>query len=431
MKKISFLRLLVITILGFALTFSSNIQDPPLMTYKVRQLAPDLPNTALGFLGFVGLLVAMVVQPIIGVFSDRAQTRLGRRLPFIIGGAILIAAALFLLAAAPSLWMLVLGVIFIQFASNVLQGPWQALIPDLVPESQRGTASSLKAAMDIIALVAGGAVAGMILGEKGIARWGESAIYVAASAPVILFAIFVTLTAIWAREKGVSQQPGDASSPAPEQAAQRSVGEALRNAFYVNFRERPVFGWWFANRILFWGAFIAINTFLINYLQDVILMTKAEAQSFYGTLKVILGGALVLLALVAGWLSDRFGRKPVMLTSGLVAFVGVFILLFVRDRTLITIGGAVVGMGVGAFLSASWALATDVVPRQEAARYLGIANIATCIGSGGARLLGGVMIDPLNAAFHSSSVGYLSLFALAAVFFLVSSLVVIPLPRKS
>ena len=56
MKKLSFLRLLVISLLGFALTFSSNIQDPPLMTYKVRQLAPNLPNTTLGILGFIGLL---------------------------------------------------------------------------------------------------------------------------------------------------------------------------------------------------------------------------------------------------------------------------------------------------------------------------------------------------------------------------------------
>ncbi len=97
MKKISFLRMLVISLLGFALTFSSNIQDPPLMTFKVRQLAPDLPNTTLGILGFIGLLVAMAVQPIVGVFSDRAHTKLGRRLPFIIGGAVLIAASLFLL----------------------------------------------------------------------------------------------------------------------------------------------------------------------------------------------------------------------------------------------------------------------------------------------------------------------------------------------
>lgn len=422
MKKISFLRMFVISLLGFALTFSSNIQDPPLMTFKVRQLAPDLPNTTLGILGFIGLLVAMVVQPIVGVFSDRARTQLGRRLPFIIGGAVLIAASLFLLAAAPVLWMLLLGVILIQFSSNVLQGPWQALIPDLVPESQRGQASSLKAVMDILALVIGGMVAGMILGEGGIARWGENAVYVAAAAPTVVFFVFVVLTALWARE-----QEGQAS----EEIASRSIGQALKNTFYVNFRQHPVFGYWFANRILFWGAFIAINSFLINYLVDVIGMSEAGAQGFYGRLKVILGGALMVLALIAGWISDRFGRKPVVLTAGLVSFVGATLFLFVRDPILLTVAGAIVGMGVGTFITASWALATDIVPRQEAARYLGIANIATCIGSGMARLLGGVLIDPINRALGSSSSGYLLLYSLAALFFLASALVVLPLPKKS
>ena len=87
-------------------------------------------------------------------------------------------------------------------------------------------------------------------------------------------------------------------------------------------------------------------------------------------------------------------------------------------------------MGIGAFITVSWALATDIVPRAEAARYLGIANIATCIGSGVARLLGGVLIDPINHLLGSSSSGYLALFILAAICFLVSALVVIPLPNK-
>jgi MFS family permease len=420
MKKISFLQMLVISLLGFALTFSSNIQDPPLMTYKVRQLT-NLPNTALGFLGFIGLLVAMAVQPIIGVFSDRARTKLGRRLPFIIGGAALIAASLFLLALAPNLWILLLGVIFIQFSSNILQGPWQALIPDLVPEPQHGQASSLKAVMDIIATVVAGAVAGILLGTTGQKLFGESAIYVTAAAPVVVFILFITLTTIWARE-----QPGAINAA----VASRSVGEALKNAFHVDFRENPIFGWWFANRILFWGSFIAINAFLINYLVDVIRMKPEAAQSFYGTLKVILGAALIVMALAAGWLSDKFGRKPVMLIAGLVAFSGAVLILFVRNQTLITIAGGTIGMGIGAFLAASWALAADIVPPAEAARYLGIANIATCIGSGVARLLGGVLIDPINRALGSNSSGYLLLFALAALCFLLSALVIIPLPNK-
>ena len=422
MKKISFLRMLIISLLGFALTFSSNIQDPPLMTFKVRQLAPNLPNTTLGILGFIGLLVAMAVQPIVGVFSDRARTKLGRRLPFLIGGAVLITASLFLLAAAPTLWVLLLGVILIQFSSNILQGPWQALIPDLVPESQRGTASSLKAVMDIIALVVGGLVAGKIL-SAGIERWGNNGVYLAAAVPSVVFFVFVIFTAIWAREKG---DEGSGS----ESLEGKTVGEALKGAFYVNFRENRIFGWWFANRILFWGAFIAINSFLINYLMDVIKMTQSDAQSFYGNLKVILGGALIVLALVSGVLSDKFGRKPVMLIAGLVAFAGSFLLLLVRSTTLITMAGGIVGMGVGSFLSASWALATDIVPQAEAARYLGIANIATCIGSGAARLLGGVLIDPINKLLGSSSLGYLSLFILATICFLASALVIIPLPNK-
>ncbi len=98
---------------------------------------------------------------------------------------------------------------------------------------------------------------------------------------------------------------------------------------------------------------------------------------------------------------------------------------------MITLAGAVVGMGVGTFLSASWALATDIVPREEAARYLGIANIATCIGSGVARLLGGVLIDPINRALGSSTSGYLFLFGLATTFFFVSVLVLNSITKSS
>ena len=86
-------------------------------------------------------------------------------------------------------------------------------------------------------------------------------------------------------------------------------------------------------------------------------------------------------------------------------------------KPLITVAGAIIGMGIGAFITVSWALATDIVPANEAARYLGIANIATCIGSGVARLLGGVLIDPINKALGSSSSGYLLLFALATICF--------------
>jgi len=168
----------------------------------------------------------------------------------------------------------------------------------------------------------------------------------------------------------------------------------------------------------------------LTYSIDVLHMVEADAQKFVGNLSIILGGALVAVTLPSGWLADRFGRKPIVIISGITAFLGTVFLLMVRNTTLITIAAGIIGMSIGAFLSANWALVTDIVPREEAARYLGIANIATAGGSALARLLGGTLIDPLNAAFNSTSIGYIIVYSIAGVFFLLSSFVILPLPGK-
>jgi MFS family permease len=418
MKRLAFLRLFAICAIGFALTLSSNMQEPAVITHKVLQLAPDRPNTALGFTGFAGLVVAMLVQPIVGVFSDRAHTRLGRRLPYMIGGVILVAASLYVIALAPAFAVLVLGVLLIQFSSNIVQGPWQALIPDLVPETQRGQASGIKAMFDILAFIVGRSVAGQLMGH--FPEWGEKAVIATVTVPIVIFIIALVITSIWGREK----EEQDVRAPA------QSIGQALRKSFSVDFHTVPTFGWWFANRFLFWAGFIFLNTFLLTYSIDVLHMVEADAQKFVGNLSIILGGALVAVTLPSGWLADRFGRKPIVIISGITAFLGTVFLLMVRNTTLITIAAGIIGMSIGAFLSANWALVTDIVPREEAARYLGIANIATAGGSALARLLGGTLIDPLNAAFNSTSIGYIIVYSIAGVFFLLSSFVILPLPGK-
>ena len=420
MKSLSFFRLLAITAFSFALTLVSNTLEPAVLGHKVLELVPDRRNTALGFATFAGLIVAILAQPIVGVFSDRTRSRLGRRLPYLIAGTLMVIACLYLIALAPAFGLVVLGIMLIQVASNTVQGPWQALIPDLVPEAQRGRASGLKAMLDILAFVVGRQVAGQLVGRYP--QWGETAILIAVTVPVVVYLIGLAVTAVWARE----------SSPeAAAQAPQRSVREAIASTFSVDFRAHPAFGWWFANRILFWAAFIALSTFLLFFMIDVEGMAEAEAQKYVGTLSTLLGAALVIVTLPSGWLADRVGRKPVVITSGVVAALGAGIILIARQVNLLTVGGVIVGLGVGLFMSANWALVTDIVPRQEAARYLGIANIATAGGSAVARFLGGALIDPLNRLTGSTSTGYFTVYAIAAGFFLLSALVVIPLPSAS
>src|SRR4030065_1737716 len=81
MKRISFLRLLGVTILGFALTLVSNTLEPAVLGRKVIELVPEGPNTALGLTTFAGLIGAVLVQPIVGGFSDRPRSRRGRGAP--------------------------------------------------------------------------------------------------------------------------------------------------------------------------------------------------------------------------------------------------------------------------------------------------------------------------------------------------------------
>jgi MFS family permease len=418
MKKLPFVRLLALSALGFALTVLSNTLEPAVIGHKVLELVPDGRNTALGFTTFAGLIVAILVQPIVGVLSDRTRSRWGRRMPYFAIGTVMVIGCLLLIALAPDFYMLVAGMLLIQLASNTVQGPWQALIPDHVPESQRGQASSVKATYDILALIVGRLVAGQLVGQ--FPKWGEAAIIAAIAVPSVLFIVALIITAISAHESP------DMATHAPDQ----TVKQALARSFSVDFRAHPAFGWWFANRLLFWAAFIALNTFLLFFAIDVIKMPQDEAQRYIGQLSTALGAALVIVSIPAGWLADRIGRKPLIVAAGLIAAAGTVVILVAHDLTFITIAVVIIGIGIGMFLAANWALITDIVPRNEAARYLGIANIATAGGSAIARLMGGIIIDPLNRALGSTSAGYIALYAIAALFFLISALVVIPLPTK-
>ena len=423
MKHLSFPRLLALMTFGFALTMLSNTLEPAVLGHKVLELVPDRRNTALGFTTFAGLLVAILVQPIVGVLSDRTRSHWGRRLPYFALGTLLVIVCLLLIALAPDFALVVAGVLLIQLASNTVQGPWQALIPDQVPESQRGRASGIKATLDILAFIIGRLIAGQLVGRYE--QWGQTAILAAIAVPSVIFLVALGVTAITAREA-----PEAAANPSTRTST-RTMRQALAGSFRVDFHAHPAFGWWFANRLLFWAAFIALQTFLLFYAIDVIKLQQDEAQRYISLLTTVLGAALVLVSIPSGWISDRLGRKPVVVAAGLIATVGTTALLIVRDLNLIVIAATVVGIGIGMFLSANWALVTDIVPRNEAARYLGIANIATAGGSAIARFLGGALIDPLNQALGSTSAGYIALYAIAAVFFLLSAVVIIPLPTPA
>jgi MFS family permease len=415
MKSLSLPRLLSLTVMGFALGLVSATLEPALLGYKILELTPERRNTLLGFTTFVGLVVAGLTQPVMGALSDRTRTHWGRRLPFMFSGAIGLIIALIWIAAAPTFALLLSGVVLLQIASNTVQGPWQALVPDQVPDQQRGLAAGMKLLWEGMAAVVGRVIAGYLIGLTPI--WGRAAVGAAIAVPAIGLIIALAITAC-----GVHSAPSD--NPI---GPRRSIGTALTHTFSVDLRAHPAFGWWFLNRMFFWCAMIAVSIFLLFFAIDVVGLTEAEAQRYIALASGVLGVALLVCAVPASRLADRVPRQPLVFAAGLSACAGTLIVLLTRELAVMLIGGALIGAGTGVFLIASWALITEIVPRAEAARYLGIANLAAAIGSASARLIGGMLIDGVNAANDSTSTGYLTVYSIAAGLFLLSAIAAIPL----
>lgn len=84
-----------------------------------------------------------------------------------------------------------------------------------------------------------------------------------------------------------------------------------------------------------------------------------------------------MLVFPAVWLSARFGRRRLNLLAGALIVPGIFRLVFARGVSFLLVFGGLIGMGTGIFLSANWALLTDLIPQEKAGKYLGFTHLAT------------------------------------------------------
>jgi MFS family permease len=117
------------------------------------------------------------------------------------------------------------------------------------------------------------------------------------------------------------------------------------------------------------------------------------------------------------------GRKRLVGISGVVAGVGNLLLLstiWMPNLIMIYVAGTIIGVGTGLFMTANWALGTDLAPREEAGRYLGVSNLAGAgagiVGAG----IGGLVADYLNG--FRPGLGYFTIFACYALLFVLSSI---------
>jgi MFS family permease len=412
----------------------------------------DNKGTALSILLTAGLIFAIVVQPAAGALSDRWTARLGRRRPFMIGGTVLdllflaglawvfaqpltyagiAMPAWFPLTTNADYWFLFLAYCGLQFSSNIAHGAAQGLIPDLLPEAQRGAASGVKAFIDIFMIIIVGIVTGtLLLGNEAWVPIFRNQMVIAAIAIFLL--VFLAVNVVGIRERPITRA----------EVPTTSVGAALKRTFAISRQRDPDYIWLIVSRLFILGGMGIVTNFVLYYFQYVLFKGQpnadVEANQLLGSMLIIVGGMICIVSIPAGILSDRWGRKPFTALGGILAAVGAVAFIFVRNRVVLAVGplaltdlllaGMFLGIGVGLFNSVNWAWATDLVPDKEAARYLGISNLAT----GGSQILGflgGVVLDIFSRA-QLGDLGYTVTFVLGALWLLVG-VVVLPKVRET
>lgn len=454
MKRMRWFDYITINIYWLGQSLASASMTPIVLPFLVASFVPpELKATYYGRLRVVGLAVAMMIQPMAGLLSDRSTLRWGRRRPYIAMGTLLNMVSLIILGMVTNYWALLAACITLQFSSNIAHGALQGLIPDLVPEDQRGRASGVKAVMEllpslmvmgigplvdkgylwaVIGIIMAFRLAGMLITVLAVR---EEPLRERVTAPlarpllqiVALTFIFVAVTQ--ASERLVALVGKFVGTTAMQLAAvglaglAAMAGSVLLGVYFSakvglgkDVQKHPSFIWWVVNRLLFLAAVGSIQSFAQYFLSDVLGVRNAATMA--SMVMGVVALFLLISAPISGWLSDRFGRMRLVMASGLIAAAGTFLLLVSFSIPMVLISGCIIGIGAGTFMATNWALGTDLVPPAEAGRYLGISNLAGAgagiVGAG----IGGPMADFFNA--YQKGLGYVVIFAIYGVLCLLS-----------
>ena len=370
-----------ITIFGLAMTALWSSLHSIILPLRIADFIPmGRQATYLTLLTVPGLLLAIVVQPIAGAFSDRSGFRWGRRRPFILIGAILTLSFLPGISLAGRLSILFAIYYLLQISSNTALGPYLAFIPDLVPEGKRGLASGVKGLLEI----AGAGVAIWLIGNlMGNYSIGDGGWWLWLSLGILGIIFLSTMVATVLT---VKERPGVGGPRLP-------LLSILRKSFRIDVKANPDFIRFVLSRLFFIIPLTAFQAFGLYFFRD--YLGVANPAAVMGNFTLFSSLCMIGMVYPAGFLSDRFGRRPIALTSGLIAALGIG-LLFFHSYEFILIAAILMGIGFGGLWASNWALATDVVPKDEAGKYMGLTNLASAGGSALARLQG-PMIDYFNA----------------------------------
>jgi MFS family permease len=393
--------MVLLSVFWFGLNFHWGALLSVAVPAEVLRFADEAQKgTRLGIIFGGGALVALLVMPLAGALSDRSTSRYGRRRPFVLVGALLNTLALVAFGYAPTFALLAIAYWGVQFSNNLAGAAYSGFIPDLVPPKQRGTASGFMGLMIMLGTIGGAGIAGVLM-ERNL----RIPLYLTIGV-VLTVAMLIT---VWK----VHEEPRRDREPFALRGVIRS--------FWIDPRHYPDFGWLFASRFLTLMGFYTLLAFLQFFLKDFLHVERFKEAAGSLTAAVVIGA--LPSAFLAGWLSDRVGRRGIASFASVLMGILCAVFLIAPSFVFMLVLGMVFGLGYGAFVSVEWALAADVLPSAAlAATHLGIWGISATLPQVVGPAIHGPLLDAVNTA--RATFGYVVIFGMAAAYFVAGGLLI-------
>ena len=381
-------------------------------------------------------LTGLIVQPIVGYYSDRTWTRLGRRRPYFLYGAMLTTAALLLLPNSPSLWVAA-GLLWIMDASiNVSMEPFRAFVGDQLPANQRASGYAMQSFFIGI-----GAVVASLL-PYGLAKLGIANTAAPGEVPeTVKYAFyaggFVLMAAVGWTVASTREYPPETlkdfdDAPAsgharldPERARQHGLlwlgaGIAGALAVYALALDKQLFlltgGLAAYGALLLYAASTRETTMLRTILSDLQGMPPAmrqlavvqffswfalfamwiyttaavtsvhfgssdtssaaynEGANWVGVLFAAYNGFAALAAVIIPGLIARVGLRVGHLINLWLGAAGLLSLIVIRDPDWLLLSMVGVGFAWASILSLPYAMLSNSLPADKMGIYMGIFN---------------------------------------------------------
>lgn len=375
-------------------------------------------------------LAGMIVQPIIGLFSDGTWSRLGRRIPYILGGSVISTLALALMPNCPRLLAfapLAMGafiLLFMDLSFNVTMQPFRALVADMLDDSQKTRGYVVQTFLINLGAVIG-AVLPLLMTWCGVsdeAAPGTVPAHIAYSYYIggAILLLTVLVTSLRTREYPPEEFARyNDINPEEEHLPRPGFITLIRNIPPVMLRLG-------VTQFFSWAALFLMWTYLKPAITGVVtdhatgeVLTTGATQTWVGVLNGIYPIPACLAALFLGRIAARWGNRTVYAGSLLFGAAGFAGLCLLHDQYALMLPMVGIGIAWAGILAMPYAILSRSVEPRHMGVYMGIFNFTITLPQIVIGLSGGAIIKYL---FASEAVWML---ALAALFMLLAALSVI------